>query len=132
MRSKSTVEAKFHHQRLSIRELLFLTAIKRLRHEEILTENSLDDLQMLVWIICLAESLLACHLTRSCIHMTIRSWSSLARKLSIWEHSTSIIKSLFFLLCALLEEYLPKDIFLFLVLIIILYVIIMWLIENTI
>lgn len=64
--------------------------------------------------------------------MTIWTWSSLTRKLSIGEHSTSIIKSLFFLLCALLEEYLPKDIFLFLVLIIVLYIIIMGLIEYTI
>ena len=87
---------------------------------------------MLVGVICLAESLLTGHLTGSSVHMTIWTRSSLSRVLSIREHRTSIIKSLFFLLCALLEEYLPKDIFLFLVLIIVLYVIIMGLVENAI
>ena len=86
---------------------------------------------MLVRVICLAESLLARHLAGSCVHMTIWTRSSLTRILSIWEHGTTIVESLFFLFCALLEEYLPKDIFLFLVLIIVLYVIIMWLIEYT-
>ena len=131
MRSKSTVETKFHHQRLSIGELLLLTAVKGLRHEEILAQNSLDDLQVLIGIIRLAEGLLARHLTRSCIHVTIWTRSSLARKLPVGEHGTSIIKSLFFLLRALLEEHLPKDIFLFLMLIIVLYVIVVGLIENT-
>lgn len=87
---------------------------------------------MLIRIIRLAESLLARHLTRSCIHMTIWTRSSLPRELSVWEHGTSIVESFFFLLCALLEEYFPKDIFLFLMLIIVLYVIVMGLIEYTI
>ena len=63
MRGKSTIETKFHHQRLSVGELLLLAAVKWLRNEEIFTEDSLNDLQMLVGVICLAESLLASHLT---------------------------------------------------------------------
>lgn len=131
VRSKSAIKTKFHHQWLSVGELLLLTAVKWLRNEQVFAENSLNNLQMLIGVICLAESLLARHLAGSCVHMTIWTWSSLARILSIREHGTSIVKSLFFFLCALLEEYLPKDIFLFLVLIIVLYVVIVWLIEYT-
>ena len=107
-----------------------MTAVKWLRNEQVFAENSLNNLQMLIGVICLAESLLARHLAGSCVHMTIWTWSSLARILSIREHGTSIVKSLFFFLCALLEEYLPKDIFLFLVLIIVLYVVVMGLIDT--
>jgi hypothetical protein len=85
MRSESSIQTEFHHQGLRVGEGLLLTAVEWLRHKEVLAKNSLDDLKVLVGIVCLTESLLPSHLAWTSVH-AIRSWSSLAWVLPVGEH----------------------------------------------
>jgi hypothetical protein len=126
---KRPVETQLHHERLRIGQLLLLTPVERLRDEKILTQNPLDNLQVLVWIICLAVGLLPCHLTWS-IKMAIGT----RRPLSIMAivHLTAVVEPLLLLLGTLFEEHLSQHILLFLMRIVVFYIIIMWLVKYTI
>lgn len=127
MGGEGTVEAEFHHERLGVGELCLAASVKRLRHKEVLTENTLNDLQVLVWIISLAESLLPCHLIGS-IDSSMRSTKSTPSIGVDWSLST--VQPLLFLLGALLEEDLAKHIFFLFVRVIVLDVVVVGLVEH--
>lgn len=71
MGCQCTIKSQLHHEGLRVRQLLFLGAIERQRNEEVLAQDPLDNLQMLIWIISLAQCLLTCCLIRSLEHGTL-------------------------------------------------------------
>ena len=95
---------------------------------------------MLVWIICLTQCLLPCYFSLVC-WKNVSIWSSYSNlshlitwlKLSKRINCCASIKYSFFLFfCTFFEKYFSKNIFFFLMRIIVLYIIIMRLIKNTI
>jgi hypothetical protein len=114
MWSEGTVKAELHHQGLGVGELSLCTAIKWLRNKQVFAEYPLDDLKVLVGVICLAERLLPSHLagSKQPIGTTSPTHSECS---SVWIHLCSVVQSLFFLLGTFFEKHLSQHIFLLLV-----------------
>lgn len=85
---------------------------------------------MLVWVVCLAECLLSCHVTWVSSEHTLRSWGSISWELAVRVHRGTIVESFLFFFCAFFEKHFSQYIFFLLVWVIIFHVIIMRLIEN--
>ena len=130
---QSSVQSELHHQWLCVRKLLLLTSVERHWNKKVFTKNSFNDLQVLVWVICLTERLLSCYFAWTCIHEPSWSWSSLASwKWSVRIDLAAIVQSLFLFFCAFLEEDFPENIFLLLMGIVVLHVVVMRLIKHAI
>ena len=133
---ESAVKSKLHHERLRIGELLLLAAIKGQRNEEVLAQDSLDDLQVLVRVVRLAQRLLARRFVRTSKHGALRhAWAcsagSSGSKLAVLtRHGASVVDSLLLFLGTFLEEDLAQHVFLLLVRVIIFDVVVVWLVEH--
>lgn len=130
---QSSVQSELHHQWLCVRKLLLLTSVEGHWNKKVFTKNSFNDLQVLVWVICLTERLLSSYFAWTCIHEPSWSWSSLASwKWSVRIDLAAIVQSLFLFFCAFLEEDFPENIFLLLMGIVVLHVVVMRLIKHAI
>jgi hypothetical protein len=117
---------------LCVGKLLLLAPVEGHRNKEVFTENSFNDLKVLVWIICLAEGLLPCYFAWSCVHEPSWSRSSLATsKRPSGVDLAAIIQSLLLFFRTFLKEDFPENIFLLLVRIVILDVVVVRLVKHT-
>ena len=121
---------------MRIGQLLLLAAIERQRNEEILAQDPLDDLEVLVWVVGLAQCLLARRFVRTGKHGALRhAWARSAdasgSKLAVLaRHRASVIDSLLLFLGTFLEEDLAQHVLLLLVRVIIFDVVVVWLVEH--
>lgn len=115
---------------------MLLAAIKWQRNEEVLAQDPLDDLEVLVRVVRLAQRLLARRLVRTGKHCVL--WHARARrantartKLAILpRHRASIVDPLLLLLGAFFEEDLPQHVLLLLVRVVIFDIVVVWLVEH--
>lgn len=125
MGSECTVQSKLHHERLGVGQLCLATPVERLRDKQVLAQDPLDDLKMLVWVVCLAEGLLPGDFTSSVD-------TSMASE-AVAEHGClPSVQPLLLLLRTLFEEDFSQDVFLLFVGVVVLDVVVMRLVENAI
>jgi len=104
--------------------------VKWLGNKKVFAEDALNDLKMLIGVICLAVGLLSLHL----VSKDSTRWlvGALNAQLSI-EHvccAIAVIKPLFFFFGALFKEYFPQHILFLFVGVIVADIIIVWLVED--
>jgi uncharacterized membrane protein len=126
VRSQSSVQAEFHHERLGIRKLGFVASIEGLGNEQVLAKYPLNYLKMLVWVVSLVICLLLLKICWAEYPIDVHT------KLPLVEWSNAIIEPFFFLFGTFLKENFPQNVLLFLVGVIVLYIVIVRLVEHAI